>query len=378
MSEFQMVAFRAIDGPVSDKDMEYMGKQSSRAEMTPWSFDNEYEYSQFHGDAEEMLRRGYDLHVDYTNYGVRTLLIRLPHGFPNPKAAAPYTGPEFIEFKKDKHGPGGILSISPFIECPDVEYLDDFEELVERLIPLREEVLGGDLRPLYLAHLALACDDNHDPEETTEGPVPAGLNELTDAQQALAEFYGLSDFLISAAGRDSPDVPAQNDSKKLLAEWIKQQPESNRNEWLCQLISDPAAAVRWKIVEQFRGSKAAPAWPTIVLGRTIAALQSVAEDLFRKSKQRKEKTAARQRAKKFADLAADPVPTLKETEQLALERSRESFDKIAVLLADLREAVRGTPHAGIAEVQAHKLRELHPTLGKLVAALRRQGFLTKK
>jgi len=37
MSEYQRVAFRAIDGPVSEKNLEYMRQQSSRAKVTPWS-----------------------------------------------------------------------------------------------------------------------------------------------------------------------------------------------------------------------------------------------------------------------------------------------------------------------------------------------------
>jgi hypothetical protein len=57
MSEFQYIGFRAIDRPVSEANLGYMRKQSSRAEITPWSFDNEYHYGDFGGDAIEMLRR---------------------------------------------------------------------------------------------------------------------------------------------------------------------------------------------------------------------------------------------------------------------------------------------------------------------------------
>jgi hypothetical protein len=47
MSEHQYVAFRAIEGPVSEDNLEYMRRQSSRAEITPWAFDNEYHYGDF-------------------------------------------------------------------------------------------------------------------------------------------------------------------------------------------------------------------------------------------------------------------------------------------------------------------------------------------
>lgn len=87
MSEYQYVAFRAIDGPVSEKNLEFMQEQSSRAEITAWSFENEYNFGDFHGDEMEMLRRGYDLHLHYANFGTRKLLIRLPNGLPDPAAA---------------------------------------------------------------------------------------------------------------------------------------------------------------------------------------------------------------------------------------------------------------------------------------------------
>ena len=80
MSEHQIVAFRAIDAPVSKANLEYMERQSSRAEITPWSFDNEYNYGDFRGNAEEMLRRGYDLHLHYANFGVRKCWSRREMG----------------------------------------------------------------------------------------------------------------------------------------------------------------------------------------------------------------------------------------------------------------------------------------------------------
>ena len=42
MSEYQYVGFRAIEKPVSEKNLEYMHSQSSSAEITPWSFDKRF------------------------------------------------------------------------------------------------------------------------------------------------------------------------------------------------------------------------------------------------------------------------------------------------------------------------------------------------
>ncbi len=78
MSEYQYVAFRAVDRPLTDRELAYAEKQSTRAEISRWSFENEYHYGDFHGDVEGLLRHGYDVHLHYANYGTRSIALRLP------------------------------------------------------------------------------------------------------------------------------------------------------------------------------------------------------------------------------------------------------------------------------------------------------------
>lgn len=377
MSEHQYVAFRAIDRPVDKKNLAYMRDQSSRAEITPWSFDNEYEYGDFHGNAPEMLRRGYDIHLHYADFGIRTLLIRLPHGLPNAAAAKPYFGKDSPRILKDKQRDGVILHVEACYEPGDLEDLWEFDDLLDRLKPLRNEILDGDLRPLYLMHLAMAVDGNHDPAETKESPVPAGLAALSDAQRALAEFYGLSESLISAAARNSPPLPSRDDPSDERAAWLRGIAQSKKDAWLIQLLSDAEAAVRAEILAEFQKSRPAPAWPTVAGNRTIAELESAAVEVEEETTRKAAEKAARQRAKRLVEMAADPKATLRETESLVKERSRDAYDRIAQLLAELRQALAGSRQSGLADQQALKLNRDNPTLKSLVGALRREGFLPK-
>jgi hypothetical protein len=376
MSEYQYLAFRAIDRPVSEKNLAFMRQQSSRAEITPWSFDNEYQYGDFHGDAAEMLRRGYDFHFHYANFGIRTLMIRLPNGLPDPPAAQAYFDKEPFTFLKDRQGPGGILGVEPFYEPGNLEDLWELDALFERLLPLRAEILEGDLRPLYLAHLVVASDGNHGDEEK-EAPVPAGLDKLTAAQRALAELYEISEALIAAAARNSPSLPEREDAAKRHAAWLERQPEATKTAWLAQLMADPRSALRSEILAEFQKSQRSPSWPTVARGRPIAELEATAEEIQRERNHKKAETAARQRAKKLSGMAADPTPMLRKTEQLVKQRSVDAYRQIATLLADLREAVAGSAHTDLPEQQARKLRKDNPTLARLVSELRRNGFLKK-
>jgi hypothetical protein len=377
MSEFQRIAFRAVDGPVSAKNLEFMEQQSTRAEITPWSFDNEYHYGDFRGNALEMLRRGYDLHLHYANFGVRKLLIRLPHGLPDAQAAKPYLSEDLVQFVRDKQGPGGSLCIDPYFEPGELEELWEIDEIIDRLIPLRAEILDGDLRPLYLAHLAVACDGNHDPQESKEAPVPAGLKKLTDAQRALAKLYGLGDSLIAAAAQASAPLAEKGDAQGQCAEWLRGQPAAVKDAWLAQWMIDPNSAARRDILAEFRKARKAPADPAVRRDRTIAELQATTKEIQDESRRKSAAKAARDRTKRLAEMAANPDQTLNQTERLVTQGTRKAYDEIATLLADLREALAGGDKSSLAEEHARKLREQNPTRKLLVSELRQKGFLPK-
>jgi hypothetical protein len=377
MSEFQYVGFRAAEKPVSDKNLEFMHRHSSRAGITPWTFDNEYNYSDFRGNVEEMLRRGYDLHLHYANFGIRKLLIRFPLNLLDIPGARPYFAEDGLSFIEDKQGQAGILSIKPFHESGDLDGLWDVNELLDRLVPLRAEILEGDLRPLYLAHLAMMSDGDHDPEETTEGPVLAGLDKLTPPQRALAELDDLSDSLIAAAAEDSPTQPAQDDSRSLQAAWLQSLPQATRDAWLLDWLADAHSSARNDMLAEFRKSRPSIAWPTVQRGRTIAELEASADGIHEETARKAAEKAAQKQAKRLAAMAADPTPTLRETERLVEIRSRDSYTAIAALLKDLRQALSGTPQAGLAEQQARKLKKENPTLNLLTSELRHAGFVAK-
>jgi len=376
MSEHQVVAFRAIDAPVSEENLEFMERQSSRADITPWSFDNEYHYGGFRGNALEMLRRGYDIHLHYANYGTRFLYIRFPAGLPDPKSAAAYLKRDTLRFVKDKKGPGGILAAEPYFD--EVEELWELDELVEQIVPIRAEILDGDLRPLYIAHLAMCCDGNHDPEETFEGPVPAGLNHPTQAQWALAQFLELDESLLKAAADGCPSLPEAVDPSTLQAEWISKLPAKKKDAWLARLLVKPDPALRGQILNEFRKELSIPAWPTVTLNRSIADLESAANEMARVKKEKDRAAAARKREQALASMAKDPAPTLKKVDELIAGRTRAGYSDAAELLAKLQSALAGRENANLASEYAQKLAKENSRRHGLAADLRRHGLLPVK
>ena len=373
MSEFQHLSFQAIDKPVSGENLEYMQKQSTRAEVTPWSFTNEYNYSDFRGDALEMMRRGYDLHFHYANFGYRTVYIRLPTGLPDPETAAFYFVEDDFQFIEDKSGDGGTLCIIPCYETDQLDEMWGFDNVMPALQQLRSEILNGDLRPFYLARLAILTDMNHDSEET-EGPVPAGLGQLTSAQQAFAEMQGLYPALLDAAAQGAPKLPKQAKAESQYSEWLTQQPEASKNAWLADLLGDAKSSVRQTIMAEYRRTTKAPTWPTVQLNRSLSELYELADAVQTKLDQKAEERATRERQKELAQLQADPDAAIEKTNALVKQRGRDAYSELAQLLARLREALIDSNRTDIPKKHAVKLCRENPTLGLLKSELRKQGF----
>ncbi len=52
MSEYQYFEFQAVDRPLTSKQMDELRRYSSRAQITPSSFVNVYNYGDFRGDPD--------------------------------------------------------------------------------------------------------------------------------------------------------------------------------------------------------------------------------------------------------------------------------------------------------------------------------------
>ena len=377
MSEYQFVHFLARDRPLDDKQLEYMGRQSSRAEITPWEFTSEYHWGDFHGDAEGMLRRGYDVHLRYANFGVRRLMIRLPAGLPcDRKTFAAFRGEGGVEWLADKKGKGGILAIEPEADAGTYDDMYDAESALAAIAPVREELIGGDLRALYVAWLATNFDG-----ESLEPPVPAGLGKLTPALEAMADFYEVGDDLLAAAAERSPALPggsrgsphpAADDS---LGAWIAGQSKDDLQQLVRRLLGNDATATRAETLARIRDESGKASWPLVEPTRTLAELRELADAQGDKRESREKQAEEAKRRKRLAAISANPAKAIKSIERLAGERSVASYKQAAEELADLRDALGPDAGAEQARAIAEKLRRANPRRGHLAAALRRQGLL---
>lgn len=387
MSEYQYVAFRAVDAPLNDKQLEFAQKQSSHAEVSRWSFAVDYNYASFRGDVDGMLQRGYDVYLEYANYGTRHIKLRFPQGMPFPKSVwSKYVDGEQLSLKKDAKGPGEILSLEPFHEPGDYEDESVLEGALDAAVRVRDRLLNADLRALYLLWLCAADDENNDPSEMIEPPVPHGIAESVKYGGDLLLFFGLDPLLLVAAGNGLPPAPNVQSEDRRITTWVESLDHKRARELIHRLLVGDPASEKARLLAEVRNSQVSSEWPTSDRQRSLDDLFEITENLRTKDDakearkaaakaKRDEDKAERERVDRMKLMVKDPDQWLQEAERLVDGKGTHNYKAAATILADLREAIGGDKGVEMTRRQALHLTKKYPTLTHLKGSLKKQGLL---
>ncbi len=258
MSEYQYYEFRTVDRSLTAVEIAELEKLSSRAEITSSSFTNTYSYGNFRGHPDRMMEQYFDAFVYVANWGTRHFMMRLPvRGVDLPTIEA-YAGDGVSFWIKDDFV---ILSFTSDLEGGG-EW-ESGEEWMPGLISLREELLNGDFRALYLGWLSGIYGDDVEDDEP-EPLVPAGLRTLTAAQSRFIDFLRIEGDLLEIAVERSVDRANVTPSETQLIDWLQSLPAETRDMWLLKLLGESAQATRSAVLLQFRQSlRAALADPVV-------------------------------------------------------------------------------------------------------------------
>jgi hypothetical protein len=345
MSEYQYYEFVAIDRPLSRDQMAELRTRSSRAAITATSFVNEYSWGDLKADPADWMRRFFDAFVYTANWHSCRLAMRLPID-------------AFDEAELTRFATQGALTFEDssthwIIDWSLNEGQDDDRFGMEtgqgwmgRLIPLRDELLRGDLRPLYLGWLAgVGAGDVHDND--IEPDVPPGMSQLSAAQQALAEFLEIDADLMCAAAAGSQEIEdywRDDDSVEVwLAELRKNEIETVFNLLLQGASQQAERWVKSKYLAWLKASGSRESLPA--RARTVGELRVLAmgwEELRLKhegeKRARDEAERGKQRETYLMALAADFDRHWKAIDQHAECGTASGYDKANRAIADLAEA----------------------------------------
>jgi hypothetical protein len=398
VSEYQYYEFLALDRPLTTAEQAAVRQLSTRARITATSFTNEYQWGDFRGSPDELMRRYYDAHLYYANWGTHRVMFRLPRTLLDPEVAEQYcVDPQVSVSATADHA---ILDMTSEDESSD--WQEDLDDSLSAIVGARSELAAGDLRPLYLAWLSgfgtwerdedafegedddEDADEDDEYEDIVEPPVPPGLGSLTASQRALADFLRVDADLLDGAAETSSALPRVRDDPNALAAHIAGIPASEKDRLLGLLATDQATRARMELLRSFRRQPGdeGNSRPR----RTVTELLDAAAD---RREQRQEQAAAQRaaeqarreqqraeaRRERLDELACDPEAAWAEAERLINTRAPAQYDAAVALLKDLHDLAqrRGEQSQEFGRRYA-ALREAHCRKPSLITRLDRAGL----
>ncbi|HET8846259.1 MAG TPA: hypothetical protein VFN35_32660 [Ktedonobacteraceae bacterium] len=273
MSEYQRYEFMTSDRPLTRAQQEAVNALSSHIEASSTHALIEYQWGDFKHDPIKVLHNFFDGFLYWANWGSPELALRFPHGILPAELIDDYNLDEFVTFTR--HSDYDILDIH-FGEMEGPEEWIDYE--LGSLISIRDELMDGDLRALYVIWLAsqrmMGIDNEEEDEEINVPPVPPAFHKLTAAQQALAELLQVPQELLTATAKHSQaSIPSTDDD---VAARVKLLPPERCSDYLIRLAHNEPGLSRL-LVKELRELNSGKANLTIPRGERVPYATLIAE-----------------------------------------------------------------------------------------------------
>lgn len=333
MSEYQYYEWQTIDRPLNAREQADVNGLSSHMDtVTSTQAIVTYSWGDFKHDPKQVLLQYFDAFLYDSNFGVRELMFRLPKKLVDVDLFQPYLIEDRIML--EQRGAYFILHIEINEEADYFEWIES-ENILGQLTPLRDQLLQGDTRVLYLAWLkVISSDDIEEWEDEPEPPVPAGLKKLNASLQAFAEFFEIDPHLISAAAEASKRAES-NPEVDLESAITKLSPEES-DAYLLQIArGEPGAALSLrKRLTELSGHKT-PAQSAS--RRTTGELFERAEKIELEAKRKARQDAERKRMQRLEKLAQEEEANWRYVEKLLQQKRGSTYDEATKLLVELRD-----------------------------------------
>lgn len=266
MGEFQCYKFKTIDRPLNESERREVDGLSSRGHVTSNSATFIYHYSDFRHNPATVLAKYFDAMMYFANWGTKRLMFRLPADLVDAGEVSRYCREDEYREKYiqlEQRGAYYLLDIV-YNDEEGGGWMEEEDYDIDDLAPLRDDILNGDYRALYLAwaHFSQLSEDEEEPSENNAPPVPPNLKNLTAALKAFIDFFEIGGDLVAAAQSASPDRRA---SEVDYDELLLQLSEKERNEWLSRLLKgEPRLELLLKKrLEKLSPRPAGPALPEL-------------------------------------------------------------------------------------------------------------------
>ena len=334
MSEYQYYEWIAVDRPLTEEELEEVSGLSSHMDIaTATQAVVTYSYGDFKHDRRAVLLKYFDAMLYAANWGSRELAFRFPVAAVDAKAIRAFCIEDRISLTRE--GEFQVLEID-LSEDEGSDWID-VEGILRRLVPLREQIIQGDYRALYMAWLAereADEDEDDEEEETTQPPVPAGLRKLTAAHKAFMQFFDIDSYLVKAAAESSEAL--QPISDQALAGALSLLPRQECDAFLLRVLqgeTQVGSTLRKRLIELAGIEKPAASRRTPAPSK----LAETAKRFVQEEQRRVQAEAERKRIQELEELSKRVEPTWTWVEKLIEQKQSKAYDQAVALLVNLRD-----------------------------------------
>ena len=360
MSEYQRYEFMTADRPLTRTELDAVKALSSHIEASSTHALIEYHWGDFKHNPIKVLHKYFDGFLYWANWGSPQLGLRFPHGMLPADLIKGYDFDDLVTFTQ--YPDYDILDIH-FGEMEGPDEWADYE--LGSLMPIREELMGGDLRALYIAWLASQPamgrgrddddededdedyededyeeddeDEDEDKDEIISAPaVPPNFGMLTEAQEALADLLQVPVELLAAASEYSKEDTSSTEDD--FDAWVELLPQDRRSDYLVRLADNEPGLSRLLVKELRELGEGATTTPSTGEQVTYATLltESRAIKTQMERKRREQEQLARQRH--LQEIHDHQETYWRQVEQAVSRGTSTGYDEGLKLLIELRDA----------------------------------------
>lgn len=335
MSEYQYYEWQTIDRPLTAVEQRQVNALSSHMDtVTSTQAVVTYSYGDFKHNPAQVLLKYFDAFLYDSNFGSRSLMFRLPKDLADAQAIESYCLEDRITL--EEHDQYFLIEVTG--ENDDGYEWVESDGILGQLTSLREQLLRGDYRMLYIMWLKAMESDREMDDDEMGPPVPAGLGRLDAALQALVEFFDVNPHLVTAAAAGS-GKKAEPAPEPDLETAIHKLTRAEANHHLLQLVRGEPGALPLlkKRLRELSGCSATPgSRPTL----TVAELVEQADQFERQALRRAREEAEKKRLERLEIVAQNEEAIWINVEVLLNQKRGGAYDEATQLLVELRDLAK--------------------------------------
>jgi hypothetical protein len=336
--EYQYYEFQAIDCPLTQAEQDFVRSLSSRVKPSATRATFTYSHGDFPGNPLSVLEKCFDAMLYMANWGSYQLAFRFPKTAVDIGELQVYTvasGESEIEVYSTENFV--ILNIAIHDENAG-DWIEEDNLWMGSLLPLRQAILKGDYRVLYLAWLKVMDISNEIYEEVQEPPVPPKLHKLTSPLKALIDWLEIDPDLIAVATQQSP---TEEGNAHQIENWIKALSEAEKTQLLLEIAmgdSSISAQLQARLRQKFKTPTESVS--NSIERRSFAILKSLATE-HSAERQAQEKAVAIEKRRQYLESLKSKQTQLWATIQdLIARKQAQPYDEAVRYLVDLRDLAK--------------------------------------